>query len=123
MRRGFTFIEVVFVIVVIGILASFALPRFLQMSRNAHNSNVQFFVNSLNRNVAPTFWSRVYMEEKESLSDACSRLSSVYTEVPEELTDNGDCTFTHKEDGGTQWDVSFSPGDSSEMSQWSVVKN
>ena len=59
MKRAFTIIEVVFVIIIIGILAAIALPKFLILTDDAHVSKLQSFVGTLNRTVAPSMWSGI----------------------------------------------------------------
>lgn len=57
MRRGFTMIELVFVIVIIGILAAVALPRFTGISDDARMAKLTSFVGTLNRTTGPSVWS------------------------------------------------------------------
>ncbi|MDX9813834.1 MAG: type II secretion system protein [Sulfurimonadaceae bacterium] len=61
-RAGFTMIELIFVIVVLGILASVALPKFIGVSEQAYEAKVKAFVGTMNRTVGPTLWSKSLSE-------------------------------------------------------------
>ena len=62
MKKAFTMIELIFVIVILGILAAVALPKFLGVANQAHEANIKSFVGTLNRSVAPTLWSKSISE-------------------------------------------------------------
>ena len=56
-------IELVFVIIISGILAAVALPRFVGISDDAHVTKLLSFVGTLNRSVGSTMWSGVQRNE------------------------------------------------------------
>ncbi|MDH4944641.1 prepilin-type N-terminal cleavage/methylation domain-containing protein [Sulfurimonas sp. C5] len=56
-RAGFTMIELIFVIVILGILSAVALPKFLGVAEQANLGKLKSYVGTLNRTVAPALWS------------------------------------------------------------------
>ncbi len=50
-------IELIFVIVILGILAAVALPKFAGVSDQANAQKCNAFVGTLNRTVGPSMWS------------------------------------------------------------------
>jgi prepilin-type N-terminal cleavage/methylation domain-containing protein len=56
-RTGFTMIELIFVIVILGILAAVALPKFIGVASQAQVGKLSAFVGTLNRTVGPSMWS------------------------------------------------------------------
>ena len=62
-RAGFTMIELIFVIVILGILASVAVPKLLGVKNSAEEGLFKSFVGSLNTTVAPAKWSQSLMDD------------------------------------------------------------
>ena len=100
MKKGFTMIELVFVIVIIGILSAVALPKFFETSQQAHHAVIKAFQGTLNRTVGPTMWAA-------SISDGlhgnvfkyCEKMTE-FTEIPDELVYKNYCKFHPKPGGG-----------------------
>ncbi|NPA55666.1 MAG: type II secretion system protein, partial [Epsilonproteobacteria bacterium] len=55
-KSAFTMIELIFVIVVIGILAAVALPKFSKTSQAAHEAQMKGMVSNLDNTVFPVIW-------------------------------------------------------------------
>ncbi|WP_024787980.1 MULTISPECIES: type II secretion system protein [unclassified Lebetimonas] len=96
MKKAFTMIELVFVIVILGILAAVALPKFLGVAQQAHEANLKAFVGTLNRSVGPTLWSTSIAEghsgnidysDLEYFKGNNENNLTTYTDIPKEVKD------------------------------------
>ena len=89
MKKAFSMIELIFVIVIIGILALVVFPKFQNVASQAHISNLKSFVGSLNRTVAPSIWAKSVITNdgnvsKQAIMDKTTNLKQ-YIDTPKEI--------------------------------------
>ena len=85
-RAGFTMIELIFVIVVLGILSAVALPKFLGVADQAHVGKLKGYVGTLNRTVAPALWAK-------SISNGTNgAVSTMSTDLVNQITSPAELT-------------------------------
>ena len=93
MKKAFTMIELIFVIVIIGILAAVALPKFLGVASQAHEANLKNFTGALNGTLGPSWWSQAMPNDgdvstlKIVKGGSGDQALKKYTDVPKELKD------------------------------------
>ncbi|GAB6073777.1 type II secretion system protein [Nautilia lithotrophica] len=90
MKIAFTMLEVIFVIVILGILAGIAMPRFFAVGQHAHEAVLISFVRTLNRTTGEDMWARSIHEGKNgSIKDLNTTegaaFLSQYITIPKEI--------------------------------------
>jgi len=61
MKKAFTMIELIFVIVIIGILAAVAIPKLTGLFGQAKGSKITAYAGTLQRTTIPPYWSQSIM--------------------------------------------------------------
>jgi len=65
-RTGFTMIELIFVIVILGILSAVAVPKMMGVSNKADAGVCKSYYATLTATVSPTLWSNMAMDDENA---------------------------------------------------------
>jgi len=90
MKKSFTMIELIFVIVILGILAGIAIPRYFVVGQHAHEAVLISFTRTLNRTTGEDLWSRSISSGKNGSiinlsSNEGSEFLQKYIQIPKEI--------------------------------------
>ena len=107
MKKAFTMIELVFIIVIIGILSAVAIPRMTGTADQARMSKIKAFMGTLNRSVGPILWAN-HLEENGSVKAVSyTEFLNAYTELPKGVIniDLSQCADTNMSTGNKVGDI------------------
>jgi len=122
-RAGFTMIELIFVIVILGILSAVAIPKMMGISDQAREQKVEAFAGTLNRTVGPSLWATSLANGNSgavtTLCDTEAEVTALIN-IPEELKydTNNACAFDANIAGGKK--VTFTDGNTTNPPVWTV---
>jgi len=84
MKKAFTMIELIFVIVIIGILAAVAIPKMANTAMEARKNTIIAFLGTMNRTVSSIMRMNHLSDDSGSvLAVTNTELLDIYTQLPE----------------------------------------
>ena len=130
-RAGFTMIELIFVIVILGILSAVAVPKMMGMSEKADASVCKSYYGTLNRTVGPNLWANMSIDdknaseafatteiEKQIKTPANGKCGSI-DDISKAATDGTDFTV---DIGGTTYDINATQATKEQAPTWNFHK-
>jgi len=87
MKKAFTMIELIFVIVILGILAAIAIPKFFGIASEAKEANLKHFISTLNATEGPMWWSKANNGDISTLGIDSKEKLNKYINVPKEISE------------------------------------
>ncbi len=76
MRNAFTMIELIFVIVILGILSAVALPKFIGVAESTNETVCKAYIGSLNRTVSHSIWAASILIDPEDYDVTVAKLQA-----------------------------------------------
>ena len=124
MKKAFTMIELIFVIVIIGILAAIAIPRLAGTSEEAKKILVMSYISTLNRTVGTTMYTSTLHSNAVGVvatAEYCGVLNVIdnpYIDPISEVPIAADCELTSNLDTAFKAGSKFTDGDASTVPKW-----
>ena len=118
-RNGFTLIELIIVMVILGIMAAVAVPRYLDSISNAEKSAEDAVINSIRSGLAQYANNSLYdsgrAEWPTNPFDALSEKPAGYSTDPTDADVDGEWTFsndriTHQRADNSRFEWAYDPG-------------
>jgi len=89
-NNGLAIIELIFIMIILGILAAVAFLKFIVVGNQAHEVKVKSFVESFNKSVGPALWSKSLSIDKNGDISGLAIIENAtflktYTDIPKEI--------------------------------------
>ena len=118
-NKGFTLIELIIVMVILGIMAAVAVPRYLDSISNAEKSAEDAVINSIRSGLAQYANNSLYDSGRATWPtdpfDALAEKPAGYSTDPTDANEDGEWTFssgriTHQRADNSRFEWAYNPG-------------